>query len=675
MVTTGLDSQNQHQLSKLLVAVEANVQRLGLFLCVCDEPTLQARLIARYEAALRERNIVPLQVHLDVQQPSLKAVLETISAEQSVLRAGEPAMVTVLSTEELIDVSLDEEKSSRAQFFFSLQWTRESLRAFKFPVVLWMPDAMLTKLVKEAPDFWSWRRGVFEFAVEPTAVVKGVPPLSAVTAAEKTERSYADVESAFSIEELQLQISQLEQNNKESPLLITLYGSLGKAYAQEYSYEEALALYQKALDLAKKKNNLVGQVSVLKHFGDSLYNIGQVRRAQELYKKGLEIAQELEAHKDEADLTRKLGNTYYSRGEFQQAVRYQQWSLEISKKMGDRKGEARALNHLGNAYSSLGQYQRAVESHQQSLEIEKEMGDRKGEAMSFGNLGNAYSSLGQYQRAIELHQQSLEIIGEIGARNDQASSLMGLGNAYYSLGQYQRAIDFYLQSLEMQREMGDRNGEARALGNLGNAYDSLEQRQYAIDFYLQSLEIKREIGDRNGEASSLIGLGNTYNSLGQYQQAIEFCQQALEIKRAVGGRNGEARALGNIGNAYYSLGQYQRAIENYQQILEIQKEIGDRNGEALSHFNMGNALARIDEKWKAQSSYEAAKALYQDLGLEHRVEMCEKALRDLGQKIVVEPKQAPDITPTTRRKRKQLPLFVYFLLGIALVLLLWWLFS
>ena len=373
MVVTGFDTQNQRQLSKLLVAVEANAQRLGLFLCVCDDPALQTALIDQYETAFRERSIVPLQVHLDVQQPSLKAVLETAAAQNPTLRAGEPAVVTVLSTEELISVSLDEEKSSQAQFFFSLQWTRESLRAFEFPVVLWMPDAMLTKLVREAPDFWSWRRGVYEFAAAPALVAKGGASLTNATAVETTDRSQTETDSALSIEELLLQISGLEQKNKDSSLLITLYSSLGRAYSQEYNYEEAIALYERALDLSKQKNNLVGQVSVLKYLGDALDDIGKIKQALKHYQKALQIAQELESLKDEADLIRRLGNTHQSLGEFQQAIKFQQQSLEFARKIGNRRGEASSLNNLGNAYGSLGQYQRAIEFNQQSLEITKDL--------------------------------------------------------------------------------------------------------------------------------------------------------------------------------------------------------------------------------------------------------------------------------------------------------------
>ena len=34
------------------------------------------------------------------------------------------------------------------------------------PFLIWLPDYALTGLAREAPDFWGWRSGVFEFYPE-----------------------------------------------------------------------------------------------------------------------------------------------------------------------------------------------------------------------------------------------------------------------------------------------------------------------------------------------------------------------------------------------------------------------------------------------------------------------------------------------------------------------------
>jgi tetratricopeptide (TPR) repeat protein len=358
-----------------------------------------------------------------------------------------------------------------------------------------------------------------------------------------------------------------------------------------------------------------------------------------------------------------LGNLYESLGQYERAIAAHESANAIFEQLDFAEGRAASLGNLGIAYKSLGQYQRAIDCHQQHNEIAREIGDRQGEATSLMNLGIAYDSLGQYQRAIDFHQQSLEIQRKIGDRNGEASSLGNLGSAYKSLGQYQRAIDFQQQSLEITRDIGDRNGEANSLIGLGDAYNSLGQYQRAIDFQQQSLEIEREIGDRNGEAASLGNLGNAYYSLGQYQRAIDFYQQSLEIQREIGDRNGEAASLSGLGNAYGSLGQYQRAIDFQQQSLEIKREIGDRHGEANSLFNMANALAKLDNHAQALLHFQQAQNIFTDLELDHMVEKCKEAIRELDEGISHKAKSA------ARHKT----LYLWFTLGLAICFLIWWL--
>ncbi|MEP0907743.1 tetratricopeptide repeat protein [Leptolyngbya subtilissima ST-M1] len=489
MSPADLTPLNSREYRKLLLTLTLNSQQLDLLVAITDDRNLQDQLITAYEADLRDQGIAPLRARLDPKRPSLRATLEKLVAQTPTLQNGEPAVVTVLNAGELLGVRLSDEKSEQEKFFFSLQWTREALRNFGFPIVLWLPDAVATRLAQQAPDFWSWRGGVFEFVAE-----EQVPERGAALLVPSRDRAMEEPSSKVAIEDLQQQVAQLEQTAPESPLLITLYNNLGEAYAGKYDYKQALELYEKALTLAEAKTDPAGQARSLFNLGNSL---------------------------------RFCGRPF-------QALSYYQQALSKYQELGDRQGEAYSLGNLGNAYYSLGQYQQAMKYYQQQLAIAQEIGDRQGETNSLGGLGNAYYSLGQYQQAMEYYQQWLAIAREIGDRQGEANSLGGLGNAYYSLGQYQQAMEYYQQWLAIAREIGDRHGEAASLGNLGCAYYSLGQYQQAMEYHQQQLVIAREIGDRQGEAVSLFNLGDALVKLGQKQQAHSNYQAAKTLFNAIG---------------------------------------------------------------------------------------------------------------------------------------------
>ena len=282
--------------------------------------------------------------------------------------------------------------------------------------------------------------------------------------------------------------------------------------------------------------------------------------------------------------------------------------------------------NLRGYYSVLVElYEKLADRWQFNLKPE----ERYDYASVLNNLGIFERYLGKVDRTIKFHNQSLEIFKEIGDRSGIAGSLSNLGIAYNSLGEYRRAIDYHQQSLQIEQEIGDRSGIADCLNNLGLAYDSLGEYRRAIEYLQQSLQIKREIGNRYGIAGSLSNLGIAYNFLGEYRRAIEYLQQSLQIQQEIGDRSGIANSLMGLGIVYYSLGEYQGAIDYHQQSLQIQQEIGDRHGEAITWFNLGDTRQNLQQKSEAKTAYENARDLYQAMGLDKKVEDCNKAIQSL----------------------------------------------
>jgi tetratricopeptide (TPR) repeat protein len=499
---------NENAYESLISLIENNQNQLSLIIVSCDDLTLRQQIIGRYEREARLDNIQAKRIVLGT-EPSLKAGLAKLE-----LPAEARVVVTVTGSEWLLRVKTraSDAQSDLQKFFGYLQWTREGLREFQYPVVLWITSTILMEISRKAPDFWSWRKAVLRFASDADNPVLPVErEYSSAPAAETFASARMDRDDDDFIPppaEILLEISKLTSRDPASANLATLYAKLAEIYTKriargeatdlEQEQQQAIDAYHQAVDRYRVLNKKSALAYILNEFGVFLDNLSR----------------------------------------YEESINFHQQSLEIGREIGDLQGEAASLNNLGSAYKSLGKYQRAIDFHQQSLEIQREVGNRRGEAASLGNLGVTYQVLREYQKAIDFHQQSLEIQREIGDIHGEAISLNGLGNVYASLEKHHQAIDFYQQSLEVQREFSNRELKAASLYGLGDIYDLLKQYQQAINFYQQSLEIEREIGNYNGEATVLASLGNTYNSLGEYQRAINFYQQSLEIQREVGDLSG-----------------------------------------------------------------------------------------------------------------------------------------
>jgi tetratricopeptide (TPR) repeat protein len=488
-------TSNEDTYESLISLIENSQEQLALIIVACDDLQLRQRTIERYEREAKQSQIRCEQIVLGM-EPSLRAGLAKLGIENQ-----DGVVVTVTGAEWLLRVKTraTDAQSDLDKFFGYLQWTREGLREFRYPVVLWVTFPILREMSRRAPDFWSWRKAVLRFESE-ASEESIVPVMRDLNPPERLFDREDNNDFIPPPAEILSEIHQLESNNPTSPNLATLYAKLAEIYAKriargeaknlEEEQQQAIEAFGKAIDRYRERNKQSALANTLNNFGNFLVDISRYEDAIDLY----------------------------------------QQSLDINRSIVSSDGEASSLGSLGNAYYSLGQYQRAIDFYQQSLEIYHILMFRKGEASSLGSLGNAYYSLGQYQRAIDFYQQSLEIYHALRDLYGISSSLNGLGNAYRSLEQYQRAISFYQQSLEIYRTLGDLYGEALSIGNLGNTYDSLGQYQQAIDFHQQSLDIQRKIGDRHGEANSLF---NQALTLAKYEtQSLNFIdifKQSREI--------------------------------------------------------------------------------------------------------------------------------------------------
>jgi len=482
----------------LLMSVQASYGRLNLLIAICDNWKYRDELINSYEKELAAKGTSCHRVRIDRQQPSLKQCLQDlVSQEPELMTVEKPAIITVLGADELLGIRLNEPKSAQEQFFFSAQWTREGLRDFKFPIVIWLTPAIATSLAQQAPDFWSWRGGVFEFSQSISASIQGLPANHTLSNQEEyTQRTIIKADPT----DLQKQIDELLSQDPDSPLLASLYFSLGDAYKENIQYNQAEFAYRKALDLYEQ--------------------LGA-------------------DHPDVAASLNNLAGLYYSQGNYSEAAPLLLRLLEFKEQQlgSDDPSVASSLNNLALLYKSQGKYREAELLFLQSIEIcERQLGTYHPDiAVSLNNLAGLYESQGKYSEAEPLFLRSLEIRErQLGVNHpDVASSLNGLARLYQAQGKYSEAEPLYLRSLEIRKcQLGaDHPSVANSLNNLALLYQEQGKYSEAESIYVRSIEIyERQLGEDHPHiANSLFNLAAIYCDTQRHPQAMQSIQRAIQI--------------------------------------------------------------------------------------------------------------------------------------------------
>jgi hypothetical protein len=289
-VELSAEEHNEETYQSLISLIENNQGRLALIVVACDDSEVQEQKIAQYESDAQKSNINSYRIVLS-SEPSIRAELAKLKEAEPYLQQGGAAVFTVTGADLLSRVKssdVDEEQTEIDKFFGYLQWTREGLQEFPYPIVIWVSYQILREISLRSPDFWSWRRTVlrFENTSEGTIEFGGLSP------SEEDE----DNEDEFlpPLTELQAQIHKLVMISPNSVSLGTLYSKLGQVYARRIERGECEDLEQerqaaiKAYEMAIERQKDLQLIETLWRMGD-LYNQWQSPQTNDYYQKSLKI--------------------------------------------------------------------------------------------------------------------------------------------------------------------------------------------------------------------------------------------------------------------------------------------------------------------------------------------------------------------------------------------------
>ncbi|MBH8576113.1 tetratricopeptide repeat protein, partial [Nostocaceae cyanobacterium CENA369] len=378
------DAENLDAYDDLIVSIQAKKQGLSLLIAVCDDLSFREQVIKQYETELQPE-IRSYRVTLARGEPSLRGAIAQLVESEEYLQQHHPAVITVTGAEQLYFLKLGEERSEQEIFFGYLQWTREALREFPFAIVLWVTNQLLVNLIKKAPDFWSWRNGVFHFVSRKKNTISGRELESIRFAFGDNEFSGLDDDNPYllPIEDLQRFIQDAEQRGVKDATLATLYFSLGEIYRKRLEWDE-FQDYKKEQELGieylSKAVELQKELGLEKELATSLNNLaslydsqGRYNEAEPLYIQALALTRKLlgEEHPSVASSLNNLALLYYSQGRYSEAEPLYIQALALWRKLlgEEHPSVASSLNNLAGLYYSQGRYSEAETLYIQALAL------------------------------------------------------------------------------------------------------------------------------------------------------------------------------------------------------------------------------------------------------------------------------------------------------------------
>ncbi len=226
---------------------------------------------------------------------------------------------------------------------------RETLRKdFKIEFVFILPLFAYKYFIRRAPDFFDWHSGIVEFNTDSEKLERVADRVIAAGDYQKY-LSLSDRDRKQQIFELK---DLIEEANQTEENKLSLFFELGNILLADRQYEEAIASYDKAVEIQPNLD------AAWNNRGFALDELGRNEEAIASYDKAVEI----KPNKDEAWYNR--GNALKNLGRYEEAIASYDKAVEI------KPNKDAAWNNRGIALSELGRNEEAIASYNKAVEIQ-----------------------------------------------------------------------------------------------------------------------------------------------------------------------------------------------------------------------------------------------------------------------------------------------------------------
>ena len=326
---------------------------------------------------------------------------------------------------------------------------------------------------------------------------------------------------------------------------IKVESARGQLLSQRERFEEALALYDRALQRAKAWGFFRAEVSLLLSLGVLHYRQGRVGEAGLHWEQARRRARRLGLPSLEAKASNNLALVREQIGDLEGARDLYERAIELLEPLEDLQGLADAWNNLGALEDILGRWDRAEEAYARAQELGERMGDPLGVAIEEMNRGGIAIQRRRYREARERLEKALSQFERLKCPSWGAEALRRLAWLYWEQGKPAQALVYAeegLQQIEGTSVPGQLEAPLWAYGALSLTALGPERRVEALEWAQRAERIVEEEAVTAPETAGYrwiqvrYRLWQAFQQLGEEEKAIPHLERAYDALQAIEGR-------------------------------------------------------------------------------------------------------------------------------------------
>ncbi|MFD7997970.1 AfsR/SARP family transcriptional regulator [Streptomyces mirabilis] len=219
-------------------------------------------------------------------------------------------------------------------------------------------------------------------------------------------------------------------------------------YGQGRWQDEASVL-RTGLEAARRKGDLLGQITTLRKLVRSLADMGQYDASHAHLRLAFEAAAELGDTTELAHTHAAASWVLERQGRSREALEESATAVSLHQATGLPGSEAISLNFMGWLQLQLGDYKQAIIHSEEVVRLVRMIGPTYIEAAAWDTMATAHHRLGEFEQAISCFRRAVELVPRFGNSYDEAGAWERLGDVHRDAGDLDAARDAWRRSITL----------------------------------------------------------------------------------------------------------------------------------------------------------------------------------------------------------------------------------
>lgn len=260
-------------------------------------------------------------------------------------------------------------------------------------------------------------------------------------------------------------------------------------------FEHAAACIADAVSRAREHCLSIELTSALNVRGRLARQQGAYQDAIADYEEAFDLACRSGDREAKAEALTGLGFATGFSGDVAQGIRFTEQAIHILRGVGNQRALAAALGGLAAHLTHTGDFARAETTCEESLTLFRLLGDTGQVASVLFGLGIMAQFQERYERATTLHEEALILRRQRGDEHGTIESLMAIAAIALRQGAYARARALFREALDILTRYDDRWVRSMALAFLGNVELATGNLAEATALLVEGVGIMQELNN------------------------------------------------------------------------------------------------------------------------------------------------------------------------------------